>query len=72
MAVREAGRIPGGQLLDLIRDRWFGRYARFPSSAALDAVTLWAADCHMRDDERHAGDRGEAAFVPAELRARVG
>ena len=58
VAVRESGtvtrtqdapRIPGDQLLDLIRDKWFGRYARFPSQAALDAVTLWTAHAHMRD-----------------------
>jgi hypothetical protein len=46
---RAAGRIPGAELLDLLRDGWFGRYARFPSPAALDAVTLWAAHAHMRD-----------------------
>lgn len=51
VAVRDPGRIPGDQLLDLIRDKWFGRYARFPSPAALDAVTLWAAHAHMRDAE---------------------
>ncbi|HSR24455.1 MAG TPA: hypothetical protein VLW53_12950, partial [Candidatus Eisenbacteria bacterium] len=48
VAVRS--RIPGDQLLGLIRDKWFGRYARFPSPAALDAVTLWAAHAHMRDE----------------------
>jgi len=36
--------------LDLLRDKWFGRYARFPSPAALDAVTLWTAHAHMRDE----------------------
>jgi hypothetical protein len=46
---RTAGSIPGGDLLDLLRDRWFGHYARFPSAAALDAVVLWAAHAHMRD-----------------------
>jgi hypothetical protein len=51
VARREQAPIPGDQLLDLLRDRWFGRYARFPSPAALDAVTLWAAHCHMRDEE---------------------
>lgn len=46
---RAADCIPGAELLDLLRDRWFGRYARFPSPAALDTVTLWAAHAHMRD-----------------------
>ena len=43
-------RIPGDQLLDLIRDGWLGHYAKLPSPAALDAVTLWAAHTHMRDE----------------------
>ena len=43
-------RIPGDQLLDLLRDSWFGFFARYPSVAALDAVTLWAAHCWMRDE----------------------
>lgn len=43
-------RIPGDQLLDLLRDQWFGMFARLPSPAALDAVTLWAAHCWMRDE----------------------
>ena len=43
--------IPGDQLLDLLRDQWFGTFARFPSHAALDAVTLWAAHAHMRDED---------------------
>ena len=43
--------IPGDQLLDLVASKWFGRYARFPSPAALDAVTLWTAHTHMRDEE---------------------
>lgn len=43
-------RIPGDQLLDLLSSAWFGHYARFPSPAALDAVTLWAAHTHMRDE----------------------
>ena len=58
VAVPDAGtvatqeqRIPGDQLLDLLRDGWFGYYARFPSPAALDAVTLWAAHTHMRDEK---------------------
>ena len=42
-------RIPGDQLLDILRDQWLGFFARFPSPAALDAVTLWAAHTHMRD-----------------------
>ena len=42
--------IPGDRLLDLLRDQWFGTFARFPSVAALDAVTLWAAHTHMRDE----------------------
>lgn len=42
--------IPGDQLLDLVRNAWLGHFARFPSPAALDAVTLWAAHCHMRDE----------------------
>jgi len=42
--------IPGDRLLDLLRDQWLGAFARFPSPAALDAVTLWAAHCHMRDE----------------------
>ena len=59
VAVPEAGtvvarpdepRIPGDQLLDLLASGWFGQYARFPSPAALDAVTLWAAHCWMRDE----------------------
>lgn len=43
-------RIPGDQLLDLVRDAWLGFFARYPSPAALDAVTLWAAHTHMRDE----------------------
>ena len=50
VARREQPPIPGDQLLDLIRDKWLARYARFPSPAALDAVTLWAAHVHMRDE----------------------
>lgn len=46
----EPGRIPGDQLLDLLRDAYFGHYARYPSPAALDAVTLWGAHCWMRDE----------------------
>lgn len=46
---RAAQRIPGDQLLDLLR-KWIGTYARFPSAAALDAVTLWVAHSHMRDE----------------------
>lgn len=42
--------IPGDQLLDLLRN-WIGTYARFPSPAALDLVTLWAAHTHVRDDK---------------------
>ena len=41
--------IPGDQLLDLLR-QWIGTYARFPSASALDAVTLWAAHAHMREE----------------------
>ena len=37
-------------MLDLLR-QWIGTYARFPSAAALDAVTLWVAHSHMRDEE---------------------
>ena len=44
-----AQQIPGDQLLDLLR-QWIGTYARFPSAAALDAVTLWVAHSHMRDE----------------------
>lgn len=51
VARREQPQIPGDQLLDLLRDKWFGRYARFPSASALDAVTLWTAHAHMRDEE---------------------
>jgi hypothetical protein len=51
VARRDQPQIPGDQLLDLIRDRWFDRYAKLPSPRALDAVTLWAAHCHMRDEE---------------------
>jgi len=57
VAVPDAGtvttqeqRIPGDQLLDLIRDAWLGFFGRYPSPAALDAVTLWAAHTHMRDE----------------------
>ena len=57
VAVPDAGtvttqeqRIPGDQLLDLLASGWFGYYARLPSPAALDAVTLWAAHCWMRDE----------------------
>ena len=42
--------IPGDQLLDLLR-KWIGTYARLPSPAALDAVTLWVAHSHMRDEK---------------------
>ena len=42
--------VPGDQLLDLLRDQWFGWFARLPSPAALDLVTLWAAHCWMRDE----------------------
>jgi Protein of unknown function (DUF3631) len=49
VATREPGSIPGDKLLDLIRDKWFGKYATFPTQAALDAVTLWTAHAHMRD-----------------------
>jgi Protein of unknown function (DUF3631) len=44
-----ADAIPGDQMLDLLR-QWIGTYARFPSPAALDAVTLWVAHSHMRDE----------------------
>jgi hypothetical protein len=47
----DAPKIPGGQLLDLLADRWFGRYARFPGRAALDVTVLWAAHAHMRDPQ---------------------
>jgi len=43
-------RIPGDQLLDLLESGWFSFYARTPSQAAADAVTLWAAHCWMRDE----------------------
>ncbi len=49
-ARRPADGIPGDQLLDLLRN-WLGTYARFPSPAALDLVTLWAAHTHVRDDK---------------------
>lgn len=49
-AARQEPRIPGDQLLDLLRDGYFGHYARLPSPAALDAVTLWGAHCWMRDE----------------------
>jgi hypothetical protein len=45
-----ADAIPGDQLLELLR-KWIGTYARFPSPAALDLVTLWAAHTHVRDEE---------------------
>jgi len=47
---RQEPRIPGDQLLDLLASGWFGHYARYPSPAALDAKTLWAAHCWMRDE----------------------
>lgn len=47
---RAAGDIPGDQLLNLLR-QWIGNYARFPSAAALDAVTLWVMHSHMRDEK---------------------
>ena len=50
MARKDEPQIPGDRLLDLLRDQWFGMFARFPSQAALDAVTLWAAHTHMRDE----------------------
>ena len=46
---KQAAPIPGDQLLDLIR-QWLGTYIRFPSAAALDVVTLWAAHAHCRDE----------------------
>ena len=49
-ARRPGAQIPGDELLDLLR-QWIGTYARFPSPAALDAVTLWAAHAHMRDEK---------------------
>jgi hypothetical protein len=48
---RQEQLVPGDQLLDLIRDGYLGFFARFPSPAALDAVTLWAAHTHMRDEK---------------------
>ena len=47
---RQEQLVPGDQLLDLLRDQWFGWFARLPSPAALDLVTLWAAHCWMRDE----------------------
>ena len=49
-ARRPGAQIPGDELLDLLR-QWIGTYARFPSPAALDAVVLWAAHSHMRDEK---------------------
>ena len=46
---KQAAPIPGDQLLDLIR-QWLGTYIRFPSAAAQDVVTLWAAHAHCRDE----------------------
>ena len=46
---KTAAPIPGDQLLDLIR-QWLGTYIRFPSAAAQDVVTLWAAHAHCRDE----------------------
>jgi hypothetical protein len=48
-----AGQLPdinGAELLDHVR-AYLGRFARFPSAAALDAAVLWAAHCHARDSE---------------------
>jgi hypothetical protein len=50
VARQDAQLVPGDQLLDLIRDGWFGHFCRLPSPAALDLVTLWAAHCWMRDE----------------------
>jgi len=51
VARQDAQLVPGDQLLDLLRDQWFGFFAKLPSPAALDAVTLWAAHTHMRDED---------------------
>lgn len=42
--------IDGQALLDGVA-RYIGHFARFPSRACLDTVTLWAAHTHCRDDE---------------------
>ena len=47
---KTAAPIPGDQLLDATC-RWLGHYARYPSAAALDAVTLWDAHTHARDKD---------------------
>jgi len=45
----EAARVPGDQLLGLVRDCWYGSYTRLPSAAAYDTVTLWLGHAWMRD-----------------------
>lgn len=50
VATRQPQRVPGAQLLDVVR-QWLGTYARFPSEGALDAVTLWAVHAHCRDKD---------------------
>jgi len=49
-ARRPGERIPGDQLLDLLR-QWIGTYARFPSPGALDLMTAWVAHAHMKDEK---------------------
>jgi len=44
-----ADRIPGDQLLDLLR-QWIGTYVRLPSPAALDVMVAWVAHSHMKDE----------------------
>jgi hypothetical protein len=49
--VRSAGpSIDGAALLDGVA-KYIGHFARFPSRACLDAVTLWAAHTHVRDND---------------------
>jgi hypothetical protein len=57
LAVREgstvAGQLPevdGAELLGHV-SAYLARFARFPTTAALDAAVLWAAHCHARDSE---------------------
>ncbi len=48
---RERQSIPGTDVLAFARG-WLGRYAAWPSEAALDAVTLWAVHAAARDESR--------------------
>lgn len=45
---------PGAQILDQTR-AFIGRFASFPSQAALDVACLWAAHTHVVDIEEHNG-----------------